>query len=290
MISRSSRISCFVLLLLVSGAACAQDAAQTVFLLKYKLVEKLGSPFFCDKDKWPVPRPEAPRAQDWFAQTQINGPEFTALSNHLNLNKPADRLQPEEIMRLYREHKMLDAIRMDASGANFSFSIRTGKFGEQGEAISGVVSAAGEITVQKREAVGNTCPKCLAEGALIDTPKGEVAVQDLRQGMAIWTLDSDGSRIPGVVQSVVRVPVPPNHEVVRMELDNGRVLLASPEHPLPDGRSIGRLQTGDAVYGIRIMSAARVRYGAEFTYDVLPSGPTGYYWAEGVLLASTISR
>jgi len=34
--------------------------------------------------------------------------------------------------------------------------------------------------------------------------------------------------------------------------------------------------------------ARRERYAAEATFDLLPSGPTGMYWANGVLLRSTL--
>jgi hypothetical protein len=31
-------------------------------------------------------------------------------------------------------------------------------------------------------------------------------------------------------------------------------------------------------------------YGLPFTFDLLPSGPSGLYWANGVLLGSTLRR
>ena len=259
-------------------------------MLKYKLIDQFGEPFFCDTDKWPVARPEQPKAEEWFAHADFADQEFKVISSHLQLEKPADHMQPEEILSLYQEHKKLQAITVEGSGNEFSFSIRTGKVGKQGEVISGTITADGQITVQKRETVWNTCPKCLARGTRIDTPNGEVPVQDLRPGMAVWTVDIEGNRLAATVQSIVRVPVPANHEVVRMLLENGRTLYASPEHPTPDGSSIGALQGGDILDGLRILSVARIRYTSDATYDVLPSGPTGFYWAEGVLLASTISR
>lgn len=258
--------------------------------LKYKLIEQFGAPFFCDLDKWPVARPEEPRAKEWLSQADLSDPEFKAMSSHLNLQKPADHLQESEILSLYREHKMLQSVTVEGSGNNFTFAIRTGKAGEQGEAISGTISAGGVISVQHRETLWNTCPKCLSYGTRIDTPQGEVSVQDLRPGMPIWSVDKDGTRIAVVVASVIRVPVPLDHEVVRVRLDNGRLLIASPAHPLADGRLIGQLQSGDEIPGNQILGAERTRYTAGYTYDVLPAGPTGYYWAEGVLLATTISR
>jgi hypothetical protein len=39
-----------------------------------------------------------------------------------------------------------------------------------------------------------------------------------------------------------------------------------------------------------VISTARDDYGSRTTYDILPSGPTGAYWADGVALGSTIPR
>jgi len=33
-----------------------------------------------------------------------------------------------------------------------------------------------------------------------------------------------------------------------------------------------------------------VAYSGDRTYDLLPAGPTGFYWAGGILLSSTLSE
>jgi hypothetical protein len=40
--------------------------------------------------------------------------------------------------------------------------------------------------------------------------------------------------------------------------------------------------------GSRIASVERVAYSGGATYDILPAGATGAYWANGVLLGSTL--
>lgn len=291
MIFRAS--GCMVLsiaLLLALQAAAADVQPAGTAQLKYRLIDQFGSPFFCDKDLWPVARPEQPRAEEWFSQADLAGQEFKVISNHLKLEKPADHMQAEDILSLYREHKRLQAITVEGSGSLFTFAIRTGVVGQQGEAISGTISTAGDIKVEQRETVWNTCPKCLAEGTLIDTPDGEIPVQDLRPGTQVWTTDARGNRVAAPVLSVVRTPVPSDHQVMRLRLENGRVLVASPGHPLPDGRSIGEIMPGQSIAGVRVLNVETIRYTADATYDVRPAGPTGFYWAEGVLLATTISR
>ncbi|MDP3955559.1 MAG: Hint domain-containing protein [bacterium] len=132
------------------------------------------------------------------------------------------------------------------------------------------------------------CPICLAGNTLIDTPSGSVAVQDLQVGMPIWTTDKSGQRVSGVVQKTSRVSVPPTHRMVHLVLDDGRELFASPGHPTIDGRIVGDLVANDFYDVVRVVVADRVTYGDTATYDILPSGETGFYWANGILLDSTL--
>jgi hypothetical protein len=82
--------------------------------------------------------------------------------------------------------------------------------------------------------------------------------------------------------------VPATHEVVRLTLDDGRVVFVSPGHPTADERYIGDLLAGDALDGASVMRVERVRYAGGATYDILPAGATGAYWANGILLGSTL--
>lgn len=132
------------------------------------------------------------------------------------------------------------------------------------------------------------CPICLAGGTRIDTPTGSVAVKDIQVGISIWTTDTVGHRVAGVVMRVSRVPVPPTHQMVHLVLSDGRALFASPGHPTTDGHHVGDLVQGEQYDGSVVISTQRVSYGEGATYDVLPSGDTGFYWANGVLLGSTL--
>ncbi|MDO8676190.1 MAG: IPT/TIG domain-containing protein [Candidatus Azambacteria bacterium] len=133
------------------------------------------------------------------------------------------------------------------------------------------------------------CPICLASNTLIDTPAGSMAVKDLQVGMPIWTTNKAGYRIFGVVTKTSKVPVPPTHQMVHLVLNDGRELFASPGHPTTDGRSVGDLMLGNLYNGASIVGVQRVPYSEDATYDILPSGETGFYWANGVLLGSTLS-
>jgi len=48
------------------------------------------------------------------------------------------------------------------------------------------------------------------------------------------------------------------------------------------------LAVGDELDRSRITLWELVPYSGSRTYDLLPAGPTGMYWANGILLASTL--
>jgi hypothetical protein len=76
--------------------------------------------------------------------------------------------------------------------------------------------------------------------------------------------------------------------MVHLVLADGRDLLASPGHRTTDGRPLGSLAAGDVLDGAKIIRWELVPYAHDRTYDLLPAGPTGSYWANGILLSSTL--
>lgn len=130
--------------------------------------------------------------------------------------------------------------------------------------------------------------KCLPETALIATPRGDVPVTRLAVGDPIWTTDAAGARVAGVVARVGSVERNGPHSVVEATLADGRVVRASAGHPDALGRQVGDLAPGDALDGSTVRALQIVGYDGERTWDVLPDGPTGAYWADGVLLGSTL--
>ncbi|TSC61406.1 MAG: Uncharacterized protein Greene041614_1104 [Parcubacteria group bacterium Greene0416_14] len=132
------------------------------------------------------------------------------------------------------------------------------------------------------------CPICLSGDTMIDTPLGEIQVKEMKTGMPVWTVGKDGTRTAGTIKMTGRTPVPQTHEMVRLILNDGRQLLVSPGHSTTDGRTIGGLVANDFYDNARVLSADRVPYTEEATYDILPSGETGWYRANGILLKSTL--
>ena len=130
---------------------------------------------------------------------------------------------------------------------------------------------------------------CLTPGALIATPNGDVKVMDLKPGMPVYSMDLEGNRVVAPVVMASRVTVPDTHTVCRVVLDDGRELYVSGVHPTADGRAIDDLAAGDRIDGACVESVERVAYTGGYTFDLLPGGDTGYYWANGILIGSTLS-
>ena len=134
----------------------------------------------------------------------------------------------------------------------------------------------------------NSCPICLAGNTLIDTPAGLISIKDLQVGMQVWTINKAGQRVSSIITKTSRVPVPSNHQMVHLVLNDDRDLFVSPGHPTTDGRTVDDL-TPDEVYdNATIVSSTRIPYDDSATYDLLPSGDTGFYWANGILIGSTL--
>ncbi len=140
--------------------------------------------------------------------------------------------------------------------------------------------------VAQREQGG--CPRCLPADATIATPAGDIAVSALAVGTPVWSLDDAGRRIAVPLLRVASRPTPADHALVVLVLADGREVTASGGHPTADGRVVGRLAAGDRLDGADVIGVRQRPYGGERTWDLLPAGPTRAYWADGVLLTSTL--
>ena len=300
------RTLCWLFMIALVAAAACQGApavsppappppspAMSPTELKYVLIARFGGVFFCDPDYYPVAREgqEEQRAAEQFPTLQAQTEEFQAIARHNNLQGVVSFTDEQKLL-VYREHKKLSAVRVEPSGAAYSFGLRVEPQGQKLEAlaIEGTINAQGTIKITKQEPTFATCPICLSGETRIQVPGGEMAAAELRLGMMVWTVDAAGRRVVEPILEVIRRPVPVQHPMVRLLLDDGRELVASAAHPLTDGRFIGTLQTGDGVDGATVVSATTIDWNEDATYDLLPGGATGWYWANGILIASTIRQ
>ncbi len=254
--------------------------------LKYRLIDQFGI-FYCDPDYYPVARAdEKERALARFPEIESQAETFQAILQHTQL-AGVPNLSADQKLVVYREFKKLNALNLEVSGDVYQFKLRTTE-GQAGVALDGTITRQGAVTIAKKEPSINTCPICLSGETMIDTPSGPIAVKNLRSGMTVWTSDVSGARVPALILRTVNVPVAAGHAMVHLRLDDGRELFASPGHPTADGRLLGWLQVGDVLDGARVVAAGRDTDTGTATYDLLPSGLTGFYWANGILMASTL--
>jgi hypothetical protein len=263
-------------------------ATYSMYQLAYRVLDKYPDYFWCDPDFYPLGRPGGEEASSLaqFSAIQTNTAEFSAILEKLNLPVKADYSDAEKLS-IYREHKKITlALQITPLGSGYQFIVRTGQ--NQGFRITGPVTPGGSISETARETSFNTCPICLSQGTLIDSPDGPLSVETIQPGMIIWTLNSSGQRIAAPIIKISATPVPADFQVVKITLADGRTVIASAGHPTADLRALGDYQVGDTLDGSQVARVEHLIYNAGATYDILPAGETGLYWANGILLLSTL--
>ena len=282
-----------------AGAASpspAPAAPLTEAAAKLALFDQFGPLVYCDPDEYPVARvDQATAAREHVAEMQAD-PVWPLLAQRLGFSTTVAPTG-DQLLAAYSAWKMARALVLTPATEGWTFDATFAGTGSDSKLAGRVTHVAGtigpdaSIVVTAQEASGPPpCPICLARGTAIATPRGEVAVETLRPGDPVWTLDALGRRVAGVVVQIGSTPVPPGHRVVRLVLVDGRAVVVSPGHPLPDGRPVADLLPGDEYDGSVVASAEHLAYDGDRTYDLLPSGPKGIYWANGIELGSTLFR
>jgi len=247
---------------------------------------------YCDPDIFPVGHgTPLESAEARLPQIQADATTYAAILAFERIPAGAALTSTQKIA-INQDYKQIQAFDLTPSGDAFAFTVYTPSKGDPGSNVSrsGTVERSGVVHLDE-PGPGRPlpCPICLAAGTLIATPSGPVPVQDLRVRMAVWTTDAAGRRVAGTVLDTGSTVAPVGHQVVRLVLADGRTLLASPGHPSADGRPIGSLRPGDRMDRSVVVRATRLPYLGASTFDLLPSGPTGTYFANGILVGSTLA-
>ena len=256
--------------------------------LKFRVMDAVGTPVYCDPDYYPVARQDGEEANALtnYSRIRAQADIYSAILAHEHL--PSGDLTPAQKLTVYKAYKLLRVVALNQNGNDFAFEYRARSASIQ--LVKGTVRIDGVVTVTSRTASGPPpCPICLAASTLIDTPSGAVRVTDIVPGMVVWTASPNGTRVAVRVLEAGNTQVPAGHLMVDVKLADGRELQASPGHRTADGRPLGTLAVGDQLDGSTIVGRELIPYAGDRTYDLLPAGPTGTYWANGVLLSSTLS-
>ncbi len=274
------------------GAAPTPGPARSLPDLKFALIDAYGPLWYCDPDFYPIQRvDELDSAKSRWPEVQAETEAFRAIVLRLGL-EAVTSFSDQQKLAVYQAWKVLQAIALDSTGNDtyrFDYLAQPATSAQRGTRTAGTITNRGVITIEQQgPADAPMCPICLAKGTRIETPSGGVAVEDVRIGDPVWTVDASGALTPAVVIALGSTVAPIEHHVVRLVLADGRTATASPGHPLADGRRFGDLRPGDAVEGSTVRSADLIPYRDGRTYDLVVSGATGIYLVDGIELRSTL--
>lgn len=253
--------------------------------LKFAVLDKVGDPLVCTG--WGLPNPR------FSPYTEYPGivrdlPTYLAILRHTEL--PPGPLTDDQVVTVYRTWLKVRTVDLEWRGGDYDFKVFLGPSPSSAERSDtvGRVDLFGRVYDVRKGPDMGACPICLPAGTLVATPNGPAAVQRLEVGSRVWSADNEGRRVEAVVERAVTRHDAPGSTLVHLVLSDGRELTASAPHRLRDGRTIGSLQNGDSVDGARVEAFEVVPDQAGNTYDILPSGDTGDYWVDGMLVRSTL--
>lgn len=126
-------------------------------------------------------------------------------------------------------------------------------------------------------------PICFSPDTQIKTDKADINISDLSVGDIVLTDNKTPVKIKKTGQIKVK-----NHKILEVKLNDATVLKVSPGHPTGDGRKFEDLMMGDILDERVIVESKLIDYKFSHTYDILPDSKTGNYYANGVLVGSTL--
>jgi hypothetical protein len=279
-----------------TGSATAQtttapttgSTTARVWQLRYLLLSRYPNFAFCDPDYYPIARAdEQSAADDWWTSADLRSPELQTIIAQHGYREP---VAADQRLTAYRDHKKLTVIVMRPVSGGYEYELSTATSGDTpDQTVVGLVTLDGTVHERSRRRRPGGCPICLETGTRVLTPGGDAPVALIRPGDVVWTTDANGHRVAAPVERVARRATPGPHLMLRLALSDGRVLVAAGAHPTADGTYLRQLYPGQRYDGATVVSIGWVVSTAHATFDLLPAGPTGTYWANGILIGSTLT-
>jgi hypothetical protein len=154
-----------VALMVLACVACGASAAVpgsavgtplTSSQLKFKVMDSVGKPVYCDGDFYPVARQggEQANAITQYPVIKADSESYAAIVAHENL--PAGDLNDAQKLVLYRAWKLLQAVALTPAGAGNSFSYRIQSNNGTASYLlaTGTVRVDGVVTLSSRTPTG----------------------------------------------------------------------------------------------------------------------------------------
>jgi len=184
------------MLLVACGSAAPSPVGSpmSVFELKFRVMDAVGTPVYCDPDFYPIAREggEQANAIAEYPKIQAQADLYAAIVAHEHLLGAG--LTDAQKLTVYQAYKLLNALLLTPNGNENAFDFRArSKDQSTIQLVNGTVRVDGVVTVTSRTNSGPPpCPICLAASTLIATPAGAVRVIDMAAGMQVWTTDTSG--------------------------------------------------------------------------------------------------
>ncbi len=130
---------------------------------------------------------------------------------------------------------------------------------------------------------GCPVPLCLSPDTRIKTPGIQKRIADIKVGDKV--ISENGEIVK--VKKIVRVEAK-KHKILQVTFNDTTVLEVSPGHPIGDGEEFNDLKVGRYLDGRMVIKIKKVPYYYQYTYDILPDSKSGKYYANGILVGSTL--
>lgn len=129
---------------------------------------------------------------------------------------------------------------------------------------------------------------CLSPDTRIRTVGVQKRIADIREGDLVFSFNKEEKKVVKVIKtSKAEVK---NFKILKVTFNDGSVLQISPGHPTHDGRLFKNLMLGDLVDNRMVTEIKQIPYTYKYTYDILPDSESGCYYANGILVGSTLKK
>ena len=130
---------------------------------------------------------------------------------------------------------------------------------------------------------GGTLPLCLSPDTRIKTPGIQKRIADIIIGDKVISENGEIVKVKKTTQVEVR-----KHKILKITFNDATILEISPGHPTGDGKEFNDLKIGSYLDGRMVIKIKKVPYNYKYTYDILPDSKSGKYYANGILVGSTL--